>query len=266
MPLGALTLVGGREGTGKSLTVYTLGADIRGRLVGVLEGTPRAIVVAATEDSWSHTIVPRLMAAGADLDLVYRVDVTTSESIATALSLPRDLVAFEQTVAQVGATFVILDPLLSRLDGTLDSHKDADVRRALEPLVAVAERTGISIAGLIHVNKSSSDNPLTSLMASRAFAAVARTVLSSWRIQITKGRECSASSRPMSDVLTCRRCRSPWSARWSPKPRKGRSGRASSNGLANSDRSIREALQATTELAKCDPTAVGEAADCWRIS
>ena len=30
---------------------------------------------------------------------------------------------------------------------------------------------------------------------------------------------------------------------------------------ANSDRSIREALQATTELAKCDPTAVAKVAD-----
>ena len=56
-------------------------------------GTPRAVIVAATEDSWAHTIVPRLMAAGADLDRVYRVDVVTVEGTDSALSLPGDLVA-----------------------------------------------------------------------------------------------------------------------------------------------------------------------------
>jgi hypothetical protein len=72
---------------------------------------------------------------------------------------------------------VLLDPLLSRLGGNLDSHKDADVRKALEPLVAMADRTRSSILGLIHVNKSGSTDPLTALMASRAFSAVARSVL-----------------------------------------------------------------------------------------
>jgi hypothetical protein len=121
-------------------------------LPGVCAGTPRAILVAATEDSWSHTIVPRLMAAGADLDLVFRVDVTTSNSVETELSLPRDLAEVEQVIRNVKAALLILDPLLSRLDAKLDSHKDQQVRLALEPLVTVAERTDTTITGLIHVN------------------------------------------------------------------------------------------------------------------
>ena len=71
----------------------------------------------------------------------------------------------------------MLDPLLSRLDSRLDTHKDGDVRLALEPLVALAQRTDTSILGLSHVDKSRSTDPLTLLMASRAFAAVARAVL-----------------------------------------------------------------------------------------
>jgi hypothetical protein len=59
----------------------------------------------------------------------------------------------------------------------LDSHKDADVRRALEPLVSFADRAHIALLGIIHVNKGLSTDPLTMLMASRAFAAVARSVL-----------------------------------------------------------------------------------------
>jgi len=178
MPLGTLALVAGREGIGKSICVYTLAADItRGRLDGVYAGAPHAVIVAATEDSWEHTIVPRLMAAGADLHRVYRVDVTTADLLETALSLPRDLPGLERAVAEVDAALIILDPLLSRLDSALDTHKDAEVRLALEPLVTLADRTGATVAGLIHVNKSASQDALTTLMGSRAFAAVARSVL-----------------------------------------------------------------------------------------
>jgi hypothetical protein len=178
LPLGSLSLLGGREQIGKSTVAYTLAADItRGRLPGVYEGQPRAVIVAGTEDSWEHTIVPRLMGAGADLDLVCRVDVTSVDGGVGPPELPVDLADLEDAITNEGAALVLLDPLLSRLGGNLDSHKDADVRRALEPLVAVADRTRSSVLGLIHVNKGGSTDALTALMGSRAFSAVARSVL-----------------------------------------------------------------------------------------
>lgn len=178
LALGTINLLGGREGIGKSIVECTVAADVtRGRLPGVYAGTPRAVIIAATEDSWEYTIVPRLMAAGADLSLVFRVDVDTANGADSSLSLPRDLPAVERLILEQGAVVMMLDPILSRLDAGLDSHKDGEVRQALEPLVAVAERTGCSVLGLIHVNKSTSSDPLTTLMASRAFAAVARAVL-----------------------------------------------------------------------------------------
>lgn len=176
--LGTLALLGGREGIGKSTVGYTLAADLtRGRLPGVHAGTPRSVIVCATEDSWEHTIVPRLMAAEADLNLVYRVDVATPEGADVSLSLPRDLGELERSARDVGAALILLDPLMSRLDANLDTHRDAEVRLALEPLVRIADSTHAAILGLIHVNKSQSTDPLTLLMASRAFAAVARSVL-----------------------------------------------------------------------------------------
>lgn len=176
--LGTLALLGGREGIGKSTVAYQLAADLtRGRLPGAHFGEGRAVIVAATEDSWEHTIVPRLMAADADLALVYRVDVQTYAGFETGLSLPRDLKALAEAVQEVGAGLILLDPLMSRLDGKLDTHKDAEVRQALEPLVHIANATGAAILGLIHLNKSTSTDPLTMLMGSRAFAAVARAVL-----------------------------------------------------------------------------------------
>jgi hypothetical protein len=178
LALQALSLLGGREDVGKTTLGYTLGAAVtRGDLPGVCAGSPRGVVVAATEDSWSHTIVPRLMAAGADLNRVFRVDVTTSDGTETELSLPRDLIELERVIAGANVALVILDPLLSRLDAALDTHKDAEVRLALEPLVTLADKADVCVLGLIHVNKSNSSDVLTLLMGSRAFAAVARTVL-----------------------------------------------------------------------------------------
>lgn len=178
LALGTFALIGGREGVGKSICVYTIAARItKGTLPGVYDGTPRGVIVAATEDSWEHTIVPRLMAAAADLDRVFRVDVTTLEGAETALSLPTDLAELARVIPEADAALVILDPLLSRLDTALDTHKDAEVRLALEPLVTLAGVTDVTVLGLIHVNKSSSSDVLTLLMGSRAFAAVARTVL-----------------------------------------------------------------------------------------
>lgn len=178
LALGTLALIGGREGIGKSICAYTLAAmATRGHLPGACFGTPRAVIIFATEDSWEHTIVPRLVAAGADLTRVYRADVRTADLGETMMSLPRDIAGLEAAIHDVDAAFVLLDPLLSRLDSALDTHKDAEVRQALEPLVAVADRTRTVVLGFIHVNKSTSTDPLTMLMGSRAFTAVARAVL-----------------------------------------------------------------------------------------
>jgi AAA domain len=176
LALGTLGLLAGREGVGKSTLGYWIAARItEGDLFGCFAGTPKAVLVCATEDSWEHTIVPRLMAAGADLTRVYRVDVVTALNITVGMSLPRDLEGVERAANEVDAALMLLDPLVSRL-GDLDTHKDAEVRQALEPLVAIADRVNMAILGIIHHNKSGSSDPLQVIMASKAFTAVARSV------------------------------------------------------------------------------------------
>lgn len=176
LPLGELVLIAGREGVGKSTRAYQLAADVsRGTLPGEFEGKPRGVLIAATEDSWEHTIVPRLMAAGADLSRVYRVEVETATGVHLGLSLPRDIPDLERLSVEHEIGLMLLDPLMSRL-GKLDTHKDAETRMALEPLVSLAHSAKMTIVGLIHHNKSGSDDPLSLIMGSKAFTAVARAV------------------------------------------------------------------------------------------
>ena len=89
IPAGSFGLFAGREGTGKSSFLIWLAAQVTsGELPGAFKGRPRAVIYVAVEDSWKYTIVPRLMAAGADLTKVYRAEVEAVEGDTVTLSLP----------------------------------------------------------------------------------------------------------------------------------------------------------------------------------
>jgi AAA domain len=178
VPLGGLTLLGGREGVGKTTVAYgTAARTTRGTLPGAFYGTPKSVVIAATEDAWEQTVLPRLVAAGADLDRIYRVDAITPDGFPEGLSLPEDVAGLRRICEDDDVALVLLDPLIGAVGKALDSHKDADVRRALEPLSRLAHDVGVALLGVIHVNKTQGNDLLTRLMASRAFSAVARAVL-----------------------------------------------------------------------------------------
>jgi len=177
MPLAGLCLISGRESTGKSTMTFRLVAQVTlGTLPGDLSGRPRDVVMSAKEDDWEYTVIPRLRASGADLSRVHRIDTTRSAS--TGLHLPEHHDALKALLAEhPDVALLVLDPIISVLNGGLDSHKDAEVRRALEPLVDTAHAAGVTIIGLIHENKSSGTDLVTRIMGSRAWPAVARAVL-----------------------------------------------------------------------------------------
>jgi hypothetical protein len=177
IPAGAITVVPGREGIGKSLFLAWLAAQLtRGTLPGIHYGTPRPVIYAASEDSWGHTIAPRLFAAGADLDMVYRVDVDT-DGIGGHLTLPTDCAGLAVEIDRLGVALLAADPLLSLIHGSIDTHRDRDLRKALEPLAKLADTTGCAVVGLAHFNKSASTDSLSLITGSRAFSAVARAVI-----------------------------------------------------------------------------------------
>jgi hypothetical protein len=178
IPAGEITLVPGREGIGKSLFLAWLSAQVtRGTLPGEMFGKPRPVIYAATEDSWARTIVPRLMAAGADLHMVYQVDVTTPEGTAGALTLPTDVAALRAEIERLGVALMAADPLLSLISSRVDTHKDHAVRGALEPVARMAHDTGCTVVGLAHFNKSREGDSLNLISGSRAFPAVIRAAL-----------------------------------------------------------------------------------------
>lgn len=121
-------------------------------------------------------MVPRLLAADADLAPVGRVQVD-DEGLVTGLTLPVDAYALGDYMAARDVGLLVLDPLTSVMDGRIDAHRDREVRTALEPLGQLAERTGTAVLGLVHLGKGMGSDPVNLILGSRAFSAVARVAL-----------------------------------------------------------------------------------------
>jgi len=177
IPVGAISLIAGREGIGKSTILTDLLAKItQGTLPGVYKGTPHSVGIIAAEDDYEAVIAPRFYAAGADLSRVHRVEVE-EDGMADTVSVPIDLVKLEEWCAETDVVALDLDPAMSVISGKLDTHIDREVRKALDPLQRFCHRSNIAAIGLIHVNKSATTDALTAVMGSKAFVAVPRSVL-----------------------------------------------------------------------------------------
>lgn len=178
IPLNMLTLGSGGAGIGKSQFCAWMAARITtGTLPGALFGSPRCVIYAATEDSWAYTIAPRLVAAGADLDRVFRIDVVADDDLNARLTLPMDISLLGETAEEYSVSLVIADPLLSLIDDRVNDYRAKEVRAALEPLVSCAAKHRFSLFGLAHFTKSGAADPLSRVAGSGAFGQLVRAVI-----------------------------------------------------------------------------------------
>lgn len=194
IPAYSMTLGGGGPGLGKSQFAAWLTARVtRGELPGELFGTPRSVIYAATEDDWSRTIAPRLVAAGADLCLVFRIAVQDDGQAHARLTLPSDISLLGEIASEHSVSLFVADPLLSLIDSGINDYRAAEVRSALEPLVACAEKHMFTIFGLAHWTKNGGADPLGRIAGSGAFGQVVRANISFIRTDGEDGPECLMS-------------------------------------------------------------------------
>jgi hypothetical protein len=162
LALGKLTICDGDPGVGKSVLTSDLGARVStGRAMpdgsrGVLGG----VVILSAEDGLGDTIVPRLLAAGADCNRVVALTLMRDDQGERLPCIPDDIAAIEAAIAEVDARLVIIDPLMAYLGAGTNSWRDQDIRRALAPLAAMAERTGVAVLIIRHLNKATTMSPL----------------------------------------------------------------------------------------------------------
>lgn len=186
LPAGMLTILGGAPGCGKTTIACSLAALLtRGAKwpCGSAGAGSGDVIVWSGEDA-PAVLAARLAAAGADMKRVHFV-----ESVAggEAFDPGRDMALLEATAAGLQAPrLLILDPIVSAVTG--DSHKGAEVRRSLQPVVHLAQRLGCAVLGITHFSKGTGGrDPVERVTGSIAFAALARLVLVAAQVKAEAG-------------------------------------------------------------------------------
>lgn len=180
IPAGKLTILAGDPGMGKSTIVLDLISRIsKGTFLPSGNRTITGMsYICSAEDSAEDTIVPRLIAAGADLKRVGIIrEVREDDEDTRFLSLPRDLDNLREALTRSGCRVLIIDPLNAFLEKGTDTYKDQDMRRVLHPLEAIAEESGTAILVVAHLNKKEDTSTLYRIGGSIGFIGAARSVL-----------------------------------------------------------------------------------------
>jgi archaellum biogenesis ATPase FlaH len=182
IPAGKLTIIAGDPGMGKS----TMVGDIISRISRgtFLPSGQRSItgtsLIASAEDSPEDTIIPRLIACGANLKrvgIIREVRQETKDDESKYLTFPRDLELLKNTIVSTGARLLIIDPLTAFIEKGSDSYKDQDMRRILHPVESIAQETGCSVVIVAHLNKKEDASTLYRVGGTIGFIAAARSVL-----------------------------------------------------------------------------------------
>lgn len=174
LPLGNLSLIYGTEGDGKStLTAMIAAMASLGKLPGALQGKPTNVEIFAYEDDASAVLVPRLLAAGADMQ---RILIHGGDLSMDPLTLPDDAEALGCALLSRESKLVIVDPLPDALREGLKDSNNGDVRKALVPLQVMAQKTGAAVVGVTHPNKAATD-AANKVMGSKAWRSVPRSVI-----------------------------------------------------------------------------------------
>jgi hypothetical protein len=161
---GEHTLIAGEPGLGKSQTVIAAGAAVTKAgywPCGEGRAPLGSLIILAAEDSIEHTLVPRLIAAGADLSRVYFVQAAVTEDGKgrRTFNFQADLAKLKELIKDTSdAVLVIIDPVTAYM-GKIDGHKNTDVRGVLAPLGELAQECNVAILSVTHFTKGTGRRP-----------------------------------------------------------------------------------------------------------
>jgi hypothetical protein len=141
---------------------------------------PMEVLIVAAEDGLEDTIAPRLAAAKANMSKVHYLQSVAStftkrtKQTIRQLRLDEDIKALEETLRQNPAIrLVVIDPVSSYL-GAAKMMDEQAVRGVLNPLVAVAERLGICVLTIMHLNKKIDLDAVNRVGGAMAFVGIPR--------------------------------------------------------------------------------------------
>jgi putative DNA primase/helicase len=192
-PAGKLALLNGPQGSGKSMLFIdilghvTTGSDWPDGAKNTLG--PRKVLLASTEDDENDTIIPRLMAAGADLGMITILDKIKIEEIlrnkggnvAGRGKTKLTLLDFKNhtklikglLIKHPDVALILLDPITAFLG--VDETKDKETRPVLESIADAISGTLCTVIGIIHSNKMTKGSAGDKVKGGSSMLGVTRT-------------------------------------------------------------------------------------------
>lgn len=180
LPKQKLTIIAGPSGVSKTTVALSLAAIVTAGGEwpdGTTYPTKGNILVWSGEDGAADTIMPRLIAAGADPKCCRIIDGVAEAGRSMPFDPAQDIPALYDAVKDMGGvSLLLIDPLVSAVAG--DMHRANDVRRGLQAVVDFAQAHDCAVIGITHFAKGSAkSDPQDRVIGSQAFAALARMVL-----------------------------------------------------------------------------------------
>ena len=176
LPRGELTLLAGQPKAGKTTLALAVASILSrgGKWPSGEQAKPATTIFWTAEDSIEKTIVPRLRAHGADMKRVKFLNYGKRIQFDPAkhMSVLRGCINEDDDVR-----LLILDPVISVIQGIRDSHRATDVRQGLTELQGLIAERDISTIGITHFAKGTRGvDPLERMIGSQVWGAAARVV------------------------------------------------------------------------------------------
>jgi hypothetical protein len=177
MQSAALTLFGGRPGTGKSSAGRWFAARFsRGELEGCWKGQPQTVAYIAAEETARYVLKPALRAAGADMTRIIIPKVKTAEGKYVALLADEDEHRLTEDLIRQKVSVIIVDPVMATIKSKTDIYRSNELREALDPWLRIAEAIDGIVIGIVHFIKGTTGDLIGSINGGSAFGEVARCV------------------------------------------------------------------------------------------
>ncbi len=172
--VGYLNLLIGDEGAGKGTFLSWLIAQFtHGALPGDYRGKPAKVLIVGDEDGFDNVWTPRLLAAGADLELV--LDLPAGDNGDIVLS--RDDDALRTVIVEHQIDVVVFDQFLDNLGDGVDDWRGKQVRDAVKPARRLAADLDKVLIGALHTNKNRSGSLRDRVSGTQQFNALSRSSL-----------------------------------------------------------------------------------------
>jgi putative DNA primase/helicase len=180
IPMEELVLLAGYKELGKTQLMCSIAAILSsGRCWpdGTENREPRDVIFLSAEDSINRVVIPRLLAAGADMDRIHTIDTKeeklpedTAEAVGWVETLLDDL-------PNKGRRAVSITDPITAFMGSRDPNNVVHVRSALRSLMEMGYRRSVTQIVSHHLHKGSMEgSALDQVLGSGGFTHAARVV------------------------------------------------------------------------------------------